>query len=167
VNWALSIGVAASSGDLAEAVRHGEEALGLYRQLDNPFGTGWASYMLGSLRARDDPPEVVEPYFREALIIFARAGDQSGLLLLLAAYSALANRAGQTERFHRLGGAIERLRNESGAGLADVPVDFMDYGIPERPIGDEEALRLWDEGGRLSTDEAVQFALGNAAETSE
>ena len=165
-NWALSIGVAAAGGDVAEAVARGEEALALYRQLNSPFGTAWASYMIGSLRIRDEPPEVVEPYFREALMIFAGAGDQSGLLLLLAAYSKLANRAGQRDRSHRLGGAIERLRIESGAGLADVPVDFMDYGIPERPL-DPQAIQLWEEGGRLSTDEAVAMALGYASETSE
>jgi len=166
-NWALSIGVAAAGGDIAEAVGHGEEALALYRQLDNPFGTGWASYMIGSLRVRVDPPEVVEPYFREALTIFARARDQSGILLLLSAYSILADRAGQSDRFTRLGGAIERLRSETGAGLADVPVDFLDYALPERPSGDPEAIRIWEEGSRLSTEDAVEFALRNDAHTSE
>ena len=166
-NWALSIGVAAAGGDIAEAIGHGEEALALYRQLDNPFGTGWASYMIGSLRVRVDPPEVVEPYFREALTIFAQARDQSGILLLLAAYSILADRAGQSDRFTRLGGAIERLRSESGAGLADVPVEFLDYALPERPSDDPQALRIWEEGSRLSTEDAVEFALRNDANTSE
>ncbi len=162
-NWALSIGIAAAGGDLSEAISHGEEALSLYRQLDNPFGTGWASYMIGSLRMREDPPEVVEPYFREALTIFARAADQSGILLLLGAYYLLADRASQTDRAHRLGGALQRLRDESGAGLADVPVDFVDYALPERPADDPDALRLWEEGGRLSTEEAIAFALEDAS----
>jgi predicted ATPase/class 3 adenylate cyclase len=161
-SWGLSIGVAAAGrGDTAEAIRYGEDALRIYRQLDDPFGTGWASYMIGSLRVRNDPPEEVEPYFREALAIFAQARDQSGILLLLAAYSVLADRAGQTERFYRLGGSIERLREESGAGLIDVPVDFLDYAIPERPTDDADAMRLWEEGRRLSTEEAITSALGD------
>ncbi|MGI8928948.1 MAG: ATP-binding protein [Candidatus Limnocylindrales bacterium] len=160
-NWALSIGTAAAGGDMREAIRHGEEALALYRQLENPFGTGWASYMIGSLRVRDDPPELVEPYFREALRIFARAADQSGILLLLGAYTILADRARQTERFHTLGGAVQRLRDESGAGLADVPVDFMDYALPEKPTDDQAALKLWDHGSRMSTEEAIAYALGD------
>ncbi len=83
-SWALSIGVAAGGGDIAQAIGHAEESLAFYRQHNNPFGTGWASYMIGSLRVRDEAPEVVEPYFHEALEIFARARDQTGILLLLA-----------------------------------------------------------------------------------
>jgi predicted ATPase/class 3 adenylate cyclase len=164
-SWGLSIGVASSGGDINEAIRHGDEALRLYRELDDPFGTGWASYMIGSLRVRDDPPEETEPYFREALSIFAAARDQSGVLLLLAAYYVLASRAGQTERSHRLGGAVERLREESGAGLADVPVDFIDYALPERPTDDPEAMRVWEEGRRLSTEESITLALGEEQST--
>ena len=165
-NWALSIGTAASGGDIAEAVSHGEEALALYRQLDNPFGTGWASYMIGQLRSREDPPERVEPYFQEALTIFARARDQSGILLMLSAFSLLADRAGQKERFHRLGGAAEKLRIDTGAGIADA-FDFLDFALPERPTNDPEALRIWEEGGRLSTEEAVAYALGEADKSGE
>jgi tetratricopeptide (TPR) repeat protein len=157
-DWALSIALAAAGGDVPTAIEHGEEALRLYRQLDNPFGMGWASYMIGSLRVRDEPPHVVEPYFREALGIFAQARDQSGVLLLLAAYSLLADRAGQTDRFLRLGGAIEKLREQSGAGLADVPVDFLDYSLPDRPT-DPGALSIWDKGRLLSMEEAISFAL--------
>jgi len=163
-NWALSIGVAASGGDVAEAIRHGEEALILYRQLNDPFGTGWASYMIGSLRSRDEPAEVVERYFREGLSLFARAADKSGILLLLAAYAILAGRSGQTKRFNRLGGAVERLREQSGAGLVDVPVDFVDYSLPERPT-DSAALAVWMEGRQLSTEEAIAFALGDPEAT--
>lgn len=158
-NWALSIGVAASGGDVAEAIDRSEEALKLYRELDNPFGTGWASYMIGSLRMRDDPPAVVEPYYREALGIFARARDSSGILLLIGAYAILADRAGETDRFQRLGGALERLRSETGAGLIDTPVDFLEINLPERPTNDPEGLRIWEEGSRLSTEEAISFAL--------
>ena len=117
--------------------------------------------MIGSYRTRDEPPEVVEKYFREALSIFAAARDQSGILLLLGAYSVLASRAGQADRFHQLGGAIERLREETGAGLADVPVAFIDYSLPERPVGDPDAMLRWEEGRRLSTEEAIRFALGD------
>ena len=161
-NWALSIGVAASAGEVTEAIRHGEEALRLYRQLDDPFGTGWASYLIGSLRIRHDPPEGVEKYFREALSIFARAADKSGILLLLGAYAILAQRAGQDERFHRLGGTVERLREQSGAGLADVPVEFVDFALPERPT-DPVALEQWAEGSRMSVEEAIAYALGDTA----
>jgi len=56
---------------------------------------------------------------------------------------------------------VQRLRDESGAGLADVPVDFVDYALPEKPTDDQAALKLWDHGSRMSTEEAIAYALGD------
>ena len=160
-NWALSIGVAASHGDVAEAISRAQESLRIYRELNNPFGTGWASYMIGSLELGTNDLDSVDGNFRESLGIFARARDQSGILLLLAGFAILANRRGQTERFVRLGGAVERLREETGAGLADTPVDFLEFALPERPT-DAADLKIWGEGRRLSTEEAIAYALDDS-----
>jgi hypothetical protein len=56
-----------------------------------------------------------------------------------------------------LGGAIERLRDDTGAGIADTPVEFLDYGLPDLPT-DEGEKRIWAEGRLLSTEEAVALA---------
>ncbi len=157
-SWALAIANAAASNDRAVAIRHAEEALARYRQLGDPFGTGWAAYMTGSLRSRDEDLDSVEPYFREALEIFAAARDASGITLVLVAFALVAHRRRQTERVNRLGAAIERLRAETGAGLVDAPLEFIEYSIPERP-SDEVGRKQWDEGARLTTEAAVAYAL--------
>lgn len=160
-SWALSLSTAASGSDREASIAHGEEALRRYRDLNDPFGVGWASYMIGSLRMRDDP-ETSEPYMREALTIFRDSGDRSGILLLLGAYAILADRAGERERAARLGGAVERLRQETGAGILDAPIEFVEYTPPGRPT-DAEGIRWWEEGARMSTEEAVAYALAPVA----
>lgn len=162
-SWALAIANAAATKDRAVAIGHAEEALTRYRRMGDPFGTGWAAYMVGTLRFPDIGPESVEPYFREALEIFARSRDRSGIGLLLVGFALVADRRGDVERVNRLGGAINRLRAETGAGLLDSPLQFVDFSVPERP-SDANGSKQWDEGARLTTEEAISYALGQMSE---
>jgi predicted ATPase/class 3 adenylate cyclase len=157
-SWALSISLAAGGDDRAHTLEVAEEALKSYRRLNDPFRTGWGGFIVGSLRIRDDAPEVVKPYFDEALRIFAEARDQTGIQMLLAAVSFYANRLGQRERAYRLAGAVEKLRLATGAGLTDAPVRFLEFTPLGRP-DDPDLLRAWEEGARMSTEEAIAYAL--------
>jgi len=156
--WALAIALAASGEDRPHAVAIGEEALAVYRRLGDPFQLGWADFMVGAMRLPDEPPEVAEPYLREALQIFAEARDQTGIQLLLGGFAYIADRKGESERAYRLGGAVDRLRAMTGAGLMDQPLSFLAFEPMARPT-DPELARAWDEGGRLSTEEAIELAL--------
>jgi predicted ATPase/class 3 adenylate cyclase len=156
--WALAISLAAAGDDRPRSVAVGEEALVVYRRLGDPFRIGWGAFMVGTMRLPDEPPEVVEPYLREALHIFAEARDQTGIQMLLGAFAYIAKRRGEEERAYRLGGVVDRLRSLTGAGLMDVPLAFMEFAPLARP-SDPELLRAWGEGARLSNEEAVEFAL--------
>ncbi|MEO6349332.1 MAG: AAA family ATPase [Candidatus Limnocylindrales bacterium] len=160
-SWALAIAHAAEGGDRANAVAHSEEALRRYRALGDPFGTGWGAFMVGTLRSRDDGTAVVTPYFKEALQIFSGSRDSTGVLLTLAAIAVLAFKEGNPGRFNILGGAVERLRNETGAGLVDAPLEFVDFTVPDKPT-DPTGLSQWESGARMSTEEAVAYALEDA-----
>jgi hypothetical protein len=54
------------------------------------------------------------------------------------------------------------MRDETGAGIVDTPVEFLDFTLPEMPASAEER-EIWAEGRRLSTDETVALVR----ETSE
>ena len=159
-SWALAIAIGAAGHDRRQAVRYAQEALDRYRALGDPFGTAWACYMVASLQLDELGPEAVAPYFTEALRLFATAHDRSGILLMLAVFAVLAARRGKTERVNRLGGAIERLRRETGAGLLETPVRFVDYGPPDKPT-DPAGLEQWAGGAKLSTEEAIAYALSD------
>jgi hypothetical protein len=95
--------------------------------------------------------------------IFIKSGDQSGILLSIAAFATAAERSGEIERATRLGGAAERLRDETGTGLVDSPVPFLQDYLPARPAT-PELMKIWEEGRRLSTDDAIEYALEETSE---
>ena len=70
-SWALAIANAAAGKDRSVAIRHAEEALTRYRRIGDPFGTGWAAYMIGSLQSVDRDPKSWSP-------ISARLSRSSG-----------------------------------------------------------------------------------------
>ena len=160
-HWALSSAMAAV-GDYQAAIGHARSALAQYRLLDDPFRIGWGLFLMASAEAKLGNLDAGVLALRESLSVFAAAGDRSGILLNLAGFAYAAAVTGDKERASRIGGAVETLRTATGAGLLDRPPDFIDFYIPERPVGDPGAERWWDEGTRLSTEEAVAYALGEA-----
>ena len=154
--WALSIARVAATNDIDGALAAGREALELYRELNNPFGTGWASYMLASLHVNLGQYDEVERYALEALETFESSGDRSGILLTLAGFAIVYNQTGRKEHFLRVAGAAERLGEETGAALIDAPVEFLTYTIPEKPT-DADGQRLWAEGRQMTAEEAIAY----------
>jgi tetratricopeptide (TPR) repeat protein len=155
--WALSIGYLAGGAGFEQATQSAREAHRLYSELNDPFGRAWAAYMIGSHLVTQNKIDDIDPPLQEALDLFVASRDDSGILLVLALYAVAADRRGQREKFLRLGGALERMREETGAGIADTPVEFLDFTLPEMPASDEER-GIWAEGRLLSTDEAVALA---------
>jgi predicted ATPase/class 3 adenylate cyclase len=155
--WALAAAVVAD--DPEAAYRYAERSLESFRRLGDPFGTGWALYMLSGydmVAGRDD---LAVERAREALAIFAASRDLSGVVVVLAALWLTAERRGQVERQHRLGGAVEALTRSSGLGVINESMDLLDFRPPEKPVDDPAAMELWQAGARLSVDEAVAYAL--------
>ncbi|HEY7023684.1 MAG TPA: AAA family ATPase [Candidatus Limnocylindrales bacterium] len=147
-----------------EAIDYAHRALAAYRQMDDPFRVGWGLYMLAGLHSRLGDWVDAATELRDSTEIFAAARDQSGILFNLAALAMAAQAAGHHERSIRIGGAVESLRGTTGAGLIDAPPDFIYFTIPKRPESDPEEQRWWDEGSRLSAEEAVQYALSGLDE---
>lgn len=78
----------------------------------------------------------------------------------LAAYGLLADRRGQRRRQLRLAGATIKLRAATGAGLLDVPTDVVQFAMPVVPT-DPAELHIWEEGGRMTPEEAADYALSD------
>ena len=70
----------------------------------------------------------------------------------------MASRRAEQARAYRLGGAVDRLRALTGAGLLDVPMAFMEFAPLARP-SDPGLLQAWGEGARMTSEEAVAYAL--------
>ena len=139
-----------------------EESLRAYREIDDPFGTGWALHELAVVDADAGALEDAELRAREALAIFARAGDLSAAVLLLLDLAFIARLGGDTDRAWRLAGAADAIRRQSGADLVGI-APWLDWEVPVRPTGDADALPLWDAGAALGPEAAIAYALGEPA----
>jgi hypothetical protein len=112
--------------------------------------------MLGSLHLSARRLDESRRYLIESLDIFEQSGDRSGMLLIIAGMALVYNEAGSKERFFRLAGAAERLAEETGTGLLNAPVEFLDFALPEKPT-DPEGIRIWAEGRQMSAEEAIAY----------
>ena len=154
------------------AERDLDRALGLlsssverFREQHDPFGLGWALHSYGLVMLRSRAAESAATAFREALRLFAAAGDSSATGLLLDDFVELAKADGQTLRAARLKGAAAGLRRATQAELAITNAPWLVGDSSDRGLIDPVELeRAWREGQALSQAEAIALALGSDAE---
>jgi len=159
-NWALGVDAVARR-EWVGARSYIEASLGVYDELDDPFGTGWALHELALIDANEGEFDAAELRAREALRIFNAAGDLSAAVLLLLDMVFIARGQGDLDRGWRLAGAADTIRHRSGTDLVGV-VPWQDWEVPMRPTEDPHALELWDEGAALSPEAAIAYALAES-----
>jgi predicted ATPase/DNA-binding XRE family transcriptional regulator len=139
-----------------------EEALAVYRELENKAFVARTEGYLGYAALLRSDYELAENYFRQSLREFSDLHETMGIaegLEGLAAVFAVTDRADQTARLAAAAGIIR----ETIAAQA-LPLDQNTFHVYVRQgrntIGPEAWAIAWHEGSRMSTEEAVAFALG-------
>jgi hypothetical protein len=102
---------------------------------------------------------------RQALQHFYKAGDVSGVILVLDDLAIIATGLEDFERAGRLWGAARHFQRRTGTELADyVEQTQMLFGVstPPQVLSSEELGVLAAEGAAMSLDEVVAYALGTA-----
>jgi predicted ATPase/class 3 adenylate cyclase len=135
-----------------------DEALELGRKLDDRFTLGWTLHTRITLAVVQRDPRLGARLTREALEIFAAAGDRSGIVMLLDDAAAVAKLQGDTLRALRLAGAADREREDTGVTLASI-VNVNEGRAWSETIDTPEEERAWSEGQGLSASDAVAYAL--------
>jgi len=136
-----------------------DECIAAMRELDDRFGLAWALHAQALNDMKDGRLEAAHASITESLRIFAGAEDVSGITLILMDSAMLAALRGDLERAVRLFAAGERLRDESGAMLANV---IEQWQLPAADVVRDASERLTEarsEGARLTRAEAVALAL--------
>jgi predicted ATPase/class 3 adenylate cyclase len=147
-------------GDDAARRRHFEIALPTFRRLGDAFMVAWGLHIdaLGLIRSGGFDEARAE--LTEALSLFARAADVSGIALLLDDFADLALGEGRIERSVRLSGAAAAFQATSGADLGSVINKTEGRSLPDAARLDPETLRrAWEEGQAMSIDQAVAYAM--------
>ncbi|HEV2009760.1 MAG TPA: tetratricopeptide repeat protein [Candidatus Limnocylindria bacterium] len=136
-----------------------DECIALMRELNDRFGLAWALEADALINIKDGRLDDARTSIAESLRIFAAAGDLSGVMFLLMDSAILAALGGDLDRAVRLFAACEKVRDESGATLANI-IDTRQ--LPAVDLVREATERLDDareEGRRLSREDAIALAL--------
>jgi predicted ATPase/class 3 adenylate cyclase len=134
------------------------EALALFRQVNDAFGLGWNLHQIGSFNIKTGNLEAARRELEESLALFAKAGDLTGLVVLIGDFARLSAASGDLLRGVRLAGAAAAMQRKSGANLAKIVDDLEGSVDSSRHPSPEEAAAAWAAGQAMSVDEAVAEA---------
>ncbi|MGR2752238.1 ATP-binding protein [Agromyces arachidis] len=161
ITWGRGLAVSDLADDPAAALALLHESIGHYRRAGNEFGMGWGMFEVAVFSARLADLETAWDYLEQGLDLFAPHHDVSAVVLFLSLAMALAQASGDDERAARLAGAVEGLRNSSGARIVDHEVTrIRGLTIDELDPTRADLAPLYAAGMEMGFDEAVAFALG-------
>ena len=150
-------------GDVATAVLRWQQALALHRKIGNHLGEAFIMANLGLLSARLGDAEQAGPTLADTLRLSHRLDYKLIIQYCLIGMGKLAADAGQLHRAARLWGAADLMEEAYGAHLTKGGRAILDYEAQlelTRPRLAEPVWRTeWAEGRRMTTDQAVAYAL--------
>ncbi|HEX2884536.1 MAG TPA: adenylate/guanylate cyclase domain-containing protein [Candidatus Limnocylindria bacterium] len=164
VLWSLAPPV--DSPEFAEVERRAVEAREMFDRIGDSFMVGWATYTVALTTLRRGLHDRSEELLAEALRIFHDAGDVTGYVLVLDGFAYLALLRGDRQRAARLSGAVAVLEQRTGTGLNPPNRTVLGFDVSVLH-GDPEVNAAWAEGERMTTDDAIAYALGGAASDAE
>jgi predicted ATPase/DNA-binding CsgD family transcriptional regulator/Tfp pilus assembly protein PilF len=154
--------LARARGDADMAVRHFEEALRIFRELDAWLeiarclaGVGWVALTRGD-------PDLARDRLAEGLRINQACGQRLGVARGLEAFAALAAARQQPEQAARLAGAACQLRESLGqaSGIGSRIEEMLE--VARDRLGAAAAAALFAEGREMTVQDAVGYALGSS-----
>jgi tetratricopeptide (TPR) repeat protein len=156
--WATADAQAFIKKDFEAARATSYEALALFRQINDEFGRGWNLHQIGSLNIRTGNLEAARRELEESLGLFAKAGDVTGLVLLIRDFARLSAASGDLLRGVRLTAAATAMQRKSGANFAKIVDELEGTVDSSRHPSPEEVAAAWAAGQAMSVEEAIAEA---------
>jgi hypothetical protein len=148
-------------GNPAGAIRPYRTAVETFRAEEAAWKVADSLTGLGMITRGAGDLHKARSHLREALEIFAQAGDTLSISMVLTALAFVANDDSLHERAARLVGASARIRDEVGGGIP--PELIGRWGDPEedaqRALGEGAYGGASAEGYAMDTQTAVAYAL--------
>jgi predicted ATPase/class 3 adenylate cyclase len=157
IDWATGVEIS------LEAMDYAERALSAFREINDQFQIGWATYTVALFQLRDRRLDEAATGLAEALDVFAAAGDVSGYVLVIDAIALLAWLSGDAPTAARLSGAVVELERRSGTGLNPVNRETMGWH-PDKLRSSPETADEWNAGLLMTAADAVDVARRFLAE---
>ena len=138
-----------------------EESEALFRKLDDGFGLGWSLHTQGLVAVRTGRLADARRLWVEALRLFDRAQDVSGIVLQLDNLSVVARLDGDTVRATVLAGAQAAHQESSGTSLGTL-LKEQEGRTGREGLDEQEAAKAWAQGRAMSLEQAVAYGLEGA-----
>jgi predicted ATPase/DNA-binding XRE family transcriptional regulator len=156
--------VAVRQGDLMAATPAMEEALAIWRQRGDTWGTALALKNLADLALRRGETVAASQHFRQGLAGFWEVGDKSGMARCLESLAWLAVRD-KPEPATRLLAMAEVVRDRLGTSLEEQRGSHDEaVAIARTALGGGPFAAAWEAGRALPLAEAIAEALAPIAE---
>jgi hypothetical protein len=126
----------------------------------------WSLHMLALATIALDRPSDALDYARHALRHFRDGGDVAGITLVLDDLASIAVAQGDAPRAARLHGGARHLQEVTGTDLAGYSEETYKRFVAPSPrdaVSPEDYDRYAAEGGAMSLDELVSYALEGSA----
>ncbi len=138
-----------------------EEALGLWRQMEDRKGSVMALSGLGEVALRQGRFTDAQGYFHESLVLARATGDRHAIIQALESCARLAASRSQPDRALRLAAAAASQREAIGLPLSPTELGRLARGLEaaRRRLGKPAAASLWAEGQVLALERAIAEAI--------
>jgi hypothetical protein len=144
-----------------------EESLAIHRELGNRYGIAVSLSNLGYVALNQGDYPNARALLEESLAIRRELGDRYGIPYSLEGLGAVVASLHDSLRAARIWGASERSRAEIGTPLSPNERSGYDRRVAAARIasGDDAAFdNAWQEGRRLTLDQAIDLALAKPVE---
>ena len=164
VLWGLG-NVRLIHGDADGALASSRESLELGRKLGDRYGQTWSLWLVGASALDSGDLVLASLSLREALRMLEEVGDTSGVPIILSELAAVAMTGGDAAHAVRLQAAAESVEDSIGTGLGRATSRREERARAVRNlVGDKDLAGVWDEGQAMTVEEAVAYALEEAAD---
>ena len=157
--------LAQDRGDFAAARRRYQESRAMGEALDDPSFAVRLPHHMGSLALEQGEVAPARGHFLTGLRRLRDHYLWFWLYSALADFADLAAAEGQPAHALRLAGALERVRETTGAGLQPAERRRLErwLAVARRALPEEAAAAAWAEGRALTLEEAISQALSMEA----
>jgi len=169
-NWLISFAlnnlgeVARTQGQFDKARKYYEESESLLRATGDRGDVARFVHNLGYIAQHEEELELAESQFRKSLTMFRRLGNRRGISECLAGLAGLKAQQGQTVWGATLLSAAESLLKATGS--AWWPADRVEVernrAMLQSALGADEFSKAWKDGGEMTIDQAIAFAVNEA-----
>jgi predicted ATPase/DNA-binding CsgD family transcriptional regulator len=149
--------VALSEGETARAESLAQESLTIFREIGDRWNVAWALHTLGKVEAQRGEMTAARSLYQQSLALALELGDKFHTPFILEDLASVLVTLGELTGAAQVGGAVEALREETGASPA--LVDRASYeqavAIAQAQLGKQAFDAAWTAGRTMTPAQAL------------